>query len=112
MTQRPWRLTRAAELTLTDIAQWTYANFGPVQAQRYAEDLIAACEAIAAGTAHSQDCRRIIGENLSEDIRFARAGQHFVVFVQNPTVVIILDFLHSKSNLPARIEAITAQDKG
>jgi len=111
MTQRPWRLTRAAERTLTDIAQWTNANFGTVQAQRYAENLIAACEEIAAGTAHSQDCRRIIGENLSEDIRFARAGQHFVVFVQSPSII-ILDFLHGRSNLPARIESIIAKNKG
>lgn len=100
---RPWRLTRAAEAALTDIARWTAETFGPRQAAAYEDDLIATCQAIAAGTALSHDCRRLIAHDLPEDLRFARAGQHFIVFLDHPDLVVIVDILHSRSDLPRRI---------
>lgn len=100
---KPWRLTHAAERSLIDIAIWTVETFGPRQAAAYEEDLIAACRRIAAGTAQFQDCRRIIDPDLHEDLRFARAGQHFVVFVEDAEQVIIIDFLHSRSDLPRHL---------
>jgi plasmid stabilization system protein ParE len=100
---KPWRLTRAAERSLIDIAIWTVETFGPRQAVAYEDDLISVCRDIAAGTAQSQDCRRIIDPDLPEDLRFARAGQHFVVFVENAEQVIIIDFLHSRSDLPRHL---------
>ncbi|MDX5349985.1 MAG: type II toxin-antitoxin system RelE/ParE family toxin [Paracoccaceae bacterium] len=104
---KPWRLTRQAEASLVDIARWTYDAFGPRQAEAYEEDLIARCREIAAGTAMSQDCRRIIDPDLPEDLRFARAGQHFVIFVEDAEQVIIVDFLHGRSDLPRRLAALT-----
>ena len=100
---KPWRLTRVAERSLIDIAIWTVETFGPRQAAAYEEDLISACRNIAADTAQSQDCRRIIDQELPEDLRFARAGQHFVVFVEDAAQVIIIDFLHSRSDLPRHL---------
>ena len=100
---KPWHLTHAAERSLIDIAIWTVETFGPRQAAAYEEDLIAACLRIAAGTAQSQDCRRIIDPDLPEDLRFVRAGQHFVVFVEDAEQVIIIDFLHSRTDLPRHL---------
>lgn len=100
---KPWRLTRAAERSLIDIATWTVETFGPRQAAAYEDDLISVCRDIAAGTAQSQDCRRIIDPDLPDDLRFARAGQHFVVFIENAEQVIIIDFLHSRSDLPRHL---------
>ena len=100
---KPWRLTRSAERSLIDIAIWTVKTFGPRQAAAYEDDLISVCRDIAAGTAQSQDCRRIINPDLPEDLRFARAGQHFVVFVEDVEQVIIIDFLHSRSDLPRHL---------
>lgn len=104
---KPWRLTRAAEASLIDIAGWTLETFGPRQAAAYEEDLIAVCREIASGTAISQDCRRIIDPDLHEDLRFARAGQHFVVFIEDAEQVIIIEFLHSRSDLPRRLAALS-----
>lgn len=103
---KSWRLTRQAEAALVEIARWTNETFGPRQAAAYEEDLIARCVAIAAGTAMSQDCRRLIDPQLSEDLRFARAGQHFVIFVEDSDQVIIIDFLHARSDLPRRLAAL------
>ena len=109
MTQRPWRLTRAAEAALIDIARWTFETFGPRQADAYAEDLIATCRDIAAGTVQTQDCRRLIAPDLPEDLRFARVGQHFVVFLEGADEVIIIDVLHSRSDLPRRLADLSVR---
>lgn len=106
---KPWRLTRQAEASLLDIAGWTIETFGPRQAQAYEEDLIARCCDIASGSAPSQSCRGIIGPDLKEDLRFTRSGQHFIVFVEDRTRVIIVDFLHSRSDLPAKLASLANQ---
>ena len=108
---KPWRLTRQAEASLLDIALWTIETFGPRQAQAYEEDLIARCSGIASGSVPSQSCRAIIDPDLKEDLRFARLGQHFIVFVEDEASVIIVDFLHSKSNLPDRIAQLPRREE-
>lgn len=104
---KPWRLTRAAEASLIDIARWTVETFGSRQAAAYEEDLIATCRDIAAGEAITQDCRRLIDPDLPEDLRFTRAGQHFIVFIEDAKQVIIVDFLHARSDLPRRLANLT-----
>lgn len=100
---KPWRLTKRAETALIDIARWTIETFGPRQAAAYEDDLIATCRGIAEGTNLSQSCRQLIDPDLHEDLSFARAGQHFVVFVEDIKQVIIIDFLHSRADLPRRL---------
>ncbi|MFN7177590.1 MAG: type II toxin-antitoxin system RelE/ParE family toxin [Thermaurantiacus sp.] len=100
---KTWRLTRQAETALVDIALWTIETFGPRQAAAYEDDLIATCRGIAEGTVLSQTYRRLIDPDLAEDLRFARAGQHFVVFIEDSEQVIIIDFLHSRADLPRRL---------
>lgn len=104
---KSWRLTHAAEASLVEIAEWTLRTFGSRQAEAYEEDLIARCAEIAAGTASSQDCRRLIDPDLPEDLRFARAGQHFIVFVEDTESVIIIDLLHGRSDLPGKLAALS-----
>jgi len=100
---KPWRLTRQAEASLLDIALWTNETFGPRQAQAYEEDLIARCSGIASSSVPSQSCRAIIDPDLKADLRFARSGQHFIVFVEDEACVIIVDFLHSRNDLPTKL---------
>lgn len=103
---KPWRLTRQAEASLVDIARWTLETFGPRQAAAYEENLIARCTEIAEGTAISQGCRRVIDPALPEDLRFTRAGRHFIVFFEDEESVTIVDFLHSRSDLPGKLAAL------
>ena len=103
---KPWRLTRQAEASLIDIARWTLETFGPRQAETCEEDLISRCIDIADGTAISQGCRQLIDPALSEDLRFTRSGQHFIVFAEDADRVTIVDFLHSRTDLPRRLAAL------
>ena len=109
---KAWRLTRQAEASLLEIARWTVEAFGPRQAAAYEEDLIARCNEIAAGAALSESCSRLADPQASEDLRFTRAGQHFIVFVEDADQVIVIDFLHARSDLPRRLAALLEAKSG
>lgn len=109
---RPWRLTQQAEASLLEIALWTLETFGPRQAEAYEDDLIDRCKDIAAGIAPSQDCRRLFAPGLAEGLRFTRLGQHYIVFIEDAAQVIIVDFLHSRADLPARLAALSDRKPG
>jgi plasmid stabilization system protein ParE len=96
--RRAWRLTPLAESSLADIAAWTLRTFGPVQAEAYERDLIARCRAIARGIAPSQDCSVLV--EGADDLRFIRAGRHFVIFTEIGNEIVILDFVHGRTDLP------------
>lgn len=103
---RPWLLTRQAEAALRDIAIWTVQTFGTRQADAYAEDLIEKCQALADRTTASRDCRTLIDPALPENLRFARSGQHFVIIIDEPDRMVVVDFLHVRADLPARLTAL------
>lgn len=100
---KPWRLTRLAEASLTDIAIWTVQTFGPRKAAEYENQLIAACRSIAAGTAQSQECRRLFDPDIPPDLRLARVGRHFVIYMETHEQITIIDFLHGRSNIAGRL---------
>ena len=103
---RSLRLTRRAEASLVEIAKWTIEKFGIRQAELYENEVLTRCQAILNGQAHSRSCAVLIDD--AADLRFARAGEHFLVFLDQPDEVIIVDILHSRSDLPRHIAALTA----
>ena len=103
---RSWRLTPRARKSLVDIALWTIDTFGPAQADLYEIELLERCAAIASGRAPHRDCAILADEDEEISLRFTRAGEHFVVFLDDPEDIAIVDFLHSRSDLPARVAAL------
>jgi plasmid stabilization system protein ParE len=103
---RPWRLTPRAEAALVEIALWTLETFGPAQADRYEAELLDRCAAAAEGRALTQDCALLAGEAEGSGLRFVRAGEHFALLLELPEEVVFVDFLHSRSDLPARLAAL------
>ena len=103
---RSLRLTRRAEASLVKIAKWTIEKFGLKQAELYENEVLTRCQAILNGQAHSQSCAVLIDD--AADLRFARAGEHFLVFLDQPDEVIIVDILHSRSDLPRHVAALAA----
>lgn len=103
---RSFRLTRRAEASLVEIARWTIDTFGPQQAEIYETELLARCAALVDGTAHSRSCSILVDD--AADLLFTRAEEHFLVYLDRPDVVIIVDILHSRSDLPRHVAALTA----
>ncbi|MGH1414898.1 MAG: type II toxin-antitoxin system RelE/ParE family toxin [Pelagimonas sp.] len=111
---RAWRLTKQAQDSLVEIAVWTLDTFGPRQAKAYEIDLIERCDRIASGEVLGQDCSVLVGPRAkpergqSNGLRFVRAGRHFIVYLEASEQIIIIDFLHARCDLPARIAALTS----
>ncbi|MFY9241191.1 MAG: type II toxin-antitoxin system RelE/ParE family toxin [Roseovarius sp.] len=103
---RSLRLTRRAEASLVEIAKWTIEQFGLKQADLYEAELLTRCQAILKGQAHSRSCAVLVDD--AADLRFARAGEHFLVFLDQPDEVIIVDILHTRSDLPRHVAALAA----
>lgn len=103
---RSLRLTRRAEASLLDIAHWTVETFGSGQADLYESELLERCQAILEGRAHSRSCAVLVDN--AEDLRYVRAGEHFLVFLERPDVVIIVDILHTRCDLPRHVAALMA----
>ncbi len=103
---RSLRLTRRAEASLVEIARWTIENFGHRQAELYETELLSRCDAILNGQAHSRSCAVLVDD--ADDLRFVRAGEHFLVYLDRPDEVVIVDMLHSRSDLPRHVAALTA----
>jgi plasmid stabilization system protein ParE len=102
---RPVRFTRAAEASLGEIADWTIDTFGPAQALRYEAELLERCMAIVEGRVHSRDCSALAPEGRG--LRYVRAGEHFLVYAELEDAVVIVEVLHSRSDLPARLARVT-----
>ena len=92
-----------AEASFESILEWTYENHGGRQLDKYRDILLDRCRGLAAGTAQHQSCRVMFADDLREDLRFARAGQHFVIFVDGPNEVLIVDFLHQSADISGRL---------
>lgn len=108
---RSLRLTRLAEASLSEIARWTIKNFGLRQAELYEAELLNRCKGILNGEAHSRSCAVLVDD--ADDLRFVRAGEHFLVFVDWPDEVVIVDILHSRSDLPRHLAALmTLKNEG
>ena len=101
---RPFRLTHRAEASLVEIARWTIDKFGPHQADLYEQELIERCQAITEGRVVSRSCSILV--EVAADLRYVRAGEHFLVYLDQPDVVVIVDILHSRCDLPQHISAL------
>lgn len=108
---KPWRLTPLAEDSLVAIALWTIETFGTAQAETYEQELICRCEGIAAGEVLSRSCAVLL-PGQGSGLRFARAGEHFVVFQEFSEEVVVVDFLHSRSDLPRHVSALEMLARG
>ena len=101
---RSFRLTHRAEDSLVEIARWTIKTFGSKQADLYEAELINRCEAIARGDVFSRSCSVLL--NDAEGLKFTQAGEHFLVFIEEPDEVVIVDILHSRCDLPRHVSAL------
>jgi toxin ParE1/3/4 len=97
------RLAGQAEQDLLDITLWTAENFGPREAEHYAETIALAIEAL-------HDGPEIWGAKVRDEIgigirtlhvaRQGRKGRHFVAFsVSEGRIINVLRLLHDRMDL-------------
>ena len=100
---RKLTFTPIAEKRLEAISEWTFQRFGPRQAGRYEEEIVARCAGIASGTVPSQNCSVLTETNISTPLRFARTGKHMIIFLEYHDRCVVVELLHSSSDLAAHV---------
>jgi len=108
---KPWtvRLAQQAEQDYAGIVRWTAQHFGELQAQRYADTLASALEALTEGPDLPGIKKR---DEIAPGIltlhvaRHGRKGRHFVVLRAAPSNVMdVLRILHDSMDLARHVRA-------
>ena len=109
---RGYRLSRQAEQTLQDVIGWTIDRFGVEQAVRYKDQLIGRLSRLAAGEVpHGRPCNKLIscGRDVV-DLEYCREGNHYIIYLNTPEEILVLDFVHGSRNLEAIILELNSVD--
>jgi toxin ParE1/3/4 len=100
---RSLRVSPQAQRSLDDIARWTAGQFGARQARVYGAMLATAIAGIRRGTAAHRSVRDVLAPRAPADLRFVKAGAHFVLFREKEGQVEVTDVLHEAMDVAARV---------
>lgn len=103
MSSRGYRISTNAAKSFREIGIYTRKRYGRDQMRFYLGGLLGRCKAIAAGGVHHQSCRTMFADDLREDLRFTRAGEHYVIFIETAQEVLIVDFIHQAADVAKRL---------
>ena len=98
-----YRFSDAASRSFREIAHYSRKTFGDLRGRAYMAAILAVCDGIAGGGVVTRSCRAAFADDLRDDLRFARSGSHFVIFVVAANGVTIIDFLHQSADIGNRI---------
>jgi toxin ParE1/3/4 len=102
---RTWTISlgQAAEQDFSNIVDWTAATFGPRQAERYADLVLAAFDAILDNPLTGQSrARREIGAGL-RTLYLARPARHFILYRIEAQTILVLRILHDSMELSRHV---------
>lgn len=100
-------LSFRAESSLDAIFVYSIETFGRKRGESYVDALLDRCRAIATGCAPTRSCRKAFAADLRSDLRYARSGRHFIIFVETQEEVLIVDFIHQSADIGGRLEGLT-----
>jgi toxin ParE1/3/4 len=90
----------AAERDFSDIVDWTTENFGPRQAERYADLILAAIDMIAEDPLSNRSRERGEIGGGYRTFHLARPGRHFVLYrLEGAENVQVVRILHDSMEL-------------
>ena len=85
-----YRLTRRAEADLTRIFSSSYSVFGPIQAERYRDSLVACCGLLGGNPEMGRPVP------IRPGLRRHEHGRHVIFYRQNGDGILILAVLHQR----------------
>ncbi|MDY6076974.1 type II toxin-antitoxin system RelE/ParE family toxin [Mobiluncus sp.] len=86
---KPYRLKPAAQKDLSDIWDYTQANWGVEQAEKYTRDIQRAIETLADNPLRGPE-----RPDIAADYRSIPAGKHAIFFRVEPGGIVIVRILH------------------
>jgi toxin ParE1/3/4 len=102
---KPFSLSFRAETSLDQIGAYSRENFGKARGQAYVAALLDRCRAIASGRLPTRYCRDVFAPSLRAELRYTRSGRHFIIFLETPDEIQIIDFIHQSADIGGRLES-------
>jgi toxin ParE1/3/4 len=99
-----YRFSGRAAVSFRAISEYSRKTFGARRGRAYMTTVLNTCADIGRGSAVTYSCRDAFAPDLREELRFARAGRHFVIFVETPTDILIVDFLHQSADIARHLD--------
>ncbi len=87
-----------------DILAFSVERFGSARAVQYLDEIEQRCRGLCSGNVSSQPCRMVIGGHVRANMRLARSGRHFIIFIETDAEVRIIDIAHQSANLARRLK--------
>lgn len=97
---KSYRLLERAEARLREIADWTEDTFSAAQADLYGQLIEARLQKLMDGLAFTQSCDQLTGDAEDADLSFIRVGEHLLIYKELEEEFVVIDLLHSRSDLP------------
>ncbi|MGQ0532867.1 MAG: type II toxin-antitoxin system RelE/ParE family toxin [Caulobacteraceae bacterium] len=89
-----------AERDFSHIVDWTTENFGPRQAERYANLILAAIDVIAENPLSTRSREREEIGGAYRTVHLARPGRHFILYrMEGADTILIVRILHDSMEL-------------
>lgn len=89
-----YRLSPAAERDLEDIWRYTHEHWGPAQAERYLDALVAAFDALAEAPDSAPAC-----EHIRPGYRRRGVERHVIYFRATPYGIAVVRVLHERMDV-------------
>jgi toxin ParE1/3/4 len=89
-----YELSRAAVADLLEIAHYTHKTWGPIQAQRYRDELDLALQRLALAPERGRN-----REEIAPGMRSSPVAAHIAFYVQHRRKIIILRILHPRMDV-------------
>ena len=93
-----YRLTPKARQDLADIWDYTKANWGEAQADRYIRGVVAVCRELATGKRRGRSA-----EDIKHGYRRCAVGSHILFFRQDGEGLVIVRVLHGRMDPKRRL---------
>lgn len=94
-------LSALAERRLIEIAEYTAKRYGAAQVLTYETEIAERLAAAAKGRARLRPLASLSGQDRHESLFVLRAGQHFLILAQRSDHLLVLDIVHTRSDLTA-----------
>lgn len=100
---KPFSLSLRAARSLDGIADYSAQAFGKRRGDAYVANLLNCCNDVAKRHKAAASCLVHFGEDLLADLQFARAGRHYIIFLEKPTEFLVVDFIHQSADVGGRL---------
>ena len=107
---KTYTLTHQAEVRVREIFRTTRERWGQAQATKYKANLLSRLDHLCSGAPpHGRPCDALVPHTIeAANLFYYLEGRHYIIFVDLPDKLEVIDFVYSGRDLEAILDEIQA----